>query len=262
MEYEIDEDEFDIRTSKILYSVVDLVSTDSVVEEIRQSVRDVGFFAIDTEYDSSVSGGCDTIQIAYLSSMVASEASNANLLELDKPALRTCVVRVFDVKEHIALLSSLRALLTDATIVKVGCGLNSDQQRLSHYDLNLNCTVDIQHLAMSLGYQTPSLGFLSQKFLGLVKGKVAHGRLNNPVYTSGNLLNYAVYDAYLTLECYLHLINYDKKNNHNKVAKGEVSAEEAKALWSWIARSVQMSKGVSYQRITNMVTNNYGPWKQ
>jgi hypothetical protein len=252
---------------RIIVKIVPAEYADEIVEEISSRGRQTGFIAFDTEYNSTINNGINMIQLALpLDKAFLDEIEfDENCVNLRQPGLRDAIVYIFDVYEDIQLMLKLDKLLSDPKIIKIGCGLDSDQRRLDYYNLRVTPTIDIQHIAHTLGFQKTSLAHLSETLCGLSKLKASFSQVKF-IQRDPKFLDYAAYDGYLTMECYLKLIRYDHYKRDNRSLKGP-SIEQINQFWDWLnknvfyERSPQESVGIPIGKILTMTANSYSALK-
>ena len=212
-------DDEESSNKRLLVKFIKLNDQNADIEELN-SIADInGFIAIDTEYESQKDNGCVLIQIA---TIVNPNTENFITVTpytyiLEQPCLRSVIVYIFEVNEKY-IHNSLLKILTSRNLVKIFCGSISDLRRLEYYDLgpgSIPRVIDIQDLVHTLGYQRPSLDNISKKVCGLSKLNSVNWMtgVDGGITLTKKFINYAAYDAYLTLECYLRLIEYDKQSN-------------------------------------------------
>lgn len=227
------------------------------VAELMSLLDNSGFFAIDTEYNSELINGCALIQIAVLGTVPTIGEKRATL---SRQALRPVTVFVFVVEGQNILPYCLSELLK-SSMLKIGCGLTADQQRLQYYQLQLRHTIDIQDLALSLGIQKTSLENLSNKFCAQGMTKAPSPKWGRISFSDVKVIDYAAFDAYLTLEVYLQIIGYDQRC---LVRALDPTLLELSDFEQWLCAQFSMlsdNKGLKISEVLTLVRNSYGGLK-
>lgn len=114
-----------------------------------------------------------------------------------------------------AIPESLKKLLEDETIYKVGVAAGDDAKYLSHdYNVELKSTLDIRHIAKLCGCSSGGLGALSSELLGVVLDKSWRIRCSN--WEADELtprqIQYAAVDAHVAVKLFVHLVNRYSRN--------------------------------------------------
>lgn len=260
--------------------IVKLVSQNDA--SYKRAIEEINFFADQTYFVSvdiekgNVRSGCTLIQVGVmvppLRTFPYSISTYKSVNVLQQPSHRDSIVYLFDITHTFSaetgfctIPSSLKNLLESKSIMKVVCGLESDKHMVNESGSDLITTVDIQHLAKSLGFQSPSLKNLSQQFALLKKMRPRAGNgpsgsgYMDPSKSAYMDYDYAAYDAYLTLESYLKIIGYDNLTEA-RIEDTFVTLDELMRFWTWINSSVATDR-VQRQVLIRMASNGYGDWK-
>ncbi|CAB3245439.1 unnamed protein product [Arctia plantaginis] len=112
--------------------------------------------------------------------------------------------------------ASLKALLEDENVYKVGVAPFDDSQNLLHdYSVATKCTLDLRHLAEHCGHESGGLASLSKSLLGAVMDKSWKIRCSN--WEADELtprqVNYAATDAHAAIRIFVILLEQLKRKN-------------------------------------------------
>lgn len=181
---------------------------DKEVDRLIRESNMTRLVAVDTEFSET---GIRFIQIA---------------LEID----RIVRVYVFDMKilGRLEPYQRVKRLFTTPDVTKVWCGYATDYTALAKICIHPKTRVDIQDLARAAGFAEVSLDALSQALLGDHKKKGSGNDSDLKIATE-----YAAYDAYLTLKCFLTLMPYRYTLHHTKVESLPTTISEEEVIKFW-----------------------------
>lgn len=216
---------------------------DSRVQKLLELSELAQVIAVDTEFDSREAHGLHLIQIA---------------VKIEKEV----DVFVFDLRAIGGIQSYplVSKLLENDKITKVGCGLESDLDRLIHNGVRCRTFVDIQHIARAVGFPRVSLNEISTTLLRDRKMVVSH----SPSKKGDSSLeyNYAAYDAYLTLMSFFALVPY-RHPLSVLLTESQQNFTESDVIefWRW-ARPYIIARGdnIMVSALKSSVFQYYNPW--
>lgn len=165
------------------------------------------------------------------------------------------------------LPQSLVKFLENRNIIKVGADITLDSKKIKKdYNIKIKGIIDIQDLSRSIGDLDYSLGNLAEKYLHLHKLKSNLGNYDSILTL--NQIEYAAYDAYLSLMLYkkmtkpnpmeIHPYFYIDRESIN------VDIDHAKEFLTFLkTTSLFNTDGsiVTYDKILNVTFNGYTPWR-
>lgn len=190
----------------------------------------------------------------------------------DNPHVYTCFVFHLDyVYQQMKMLPpSLVKFLEKRNIIKVGCDITHDRKKLKKdFNMKPKGCVEIQDLCRSIGNLDYSLNALSEKYLKLKKLNSQFGNYDAALTT--NQIEYAAYDAYLSLAVYQKIVNSNPEEIRPYFyfpqpalhPKGNpINEKEAIKFYEFLKTMNLVSINlITYEKIFNTVTNSYAEWR-
>jgi hypothetical protein len=159
----------------------------------------------------------------------------------------------------IGMPSSLKKLLTQPDLIKIGIGLDSDNSRLDNmFGFHLKGYIDISLVALSLGYKDRSLQDICRR-LGLRCPKEKHlGDWNIDKLTSQQI-RYASMDAHLSYVAYYQLIGGQVPSIN--IEDKPLEEEDLRIAMGWIIQQLNNSPNPrTITSLVNQMANSYKPW--
>lgn len=159
-----------------------------------------------------------------------------------------------------SLPASLKKLLANNKIAKVGAAIDLDQEKLlSSYDLKTVASLDLQSIAVSLAIPQTSLGDLAEKFCPeFPKLKSKLGNWDGDL--SADQVLYAANDAYIGVKIYQKMINPQLLKTKTITVPLQLPRQEYLDLLKILPTVFPFGKNTDKQKIFNFLNNSYGPW--
>jgi len=114
---------------------------------------------------------------------------------------------VFHVAQMIGFPNSLKSLLSDGIVTKIGHGLKSDEGKLASQGITLKNVTDLQQICKGLGFKKLSLQYITAQVMGKFLDK-SQSTTNWEQPLSIKQLNYAATDSWVTLMLFKRLSKY------------------------------------------------------
>ena len=157
------------------------------------------------------------------------------------------------------LPSKLISFIQSPEIIKIGVDLNNDITNLQAYNLTLRGSIDIQSIAISLGYPKLSLFYLCKTYLSNELGcqkDVYDLRADWDNDLSTDQISYAAKDAYLPLILYQKIMKIDSPSSISKI---EIDLDREKNEYKlWLFNILDIPYKMN--SLINRTANSYSKW--
>ena len=222
---------------------------DFLVEEINELSPTL--MGLDTE-TTIIYGADDTSKFANMTQKVS-------VLTLSVET-KIYIFQLWRAYQNSTLPASLKKLLANNKIAKVGAAIDLDQGKLlSSYGLKTATSLDLQSIAVSLAIPQISLGDLAEKFCPeFPKLKSKLGNWDGDL--SADQVLYAANDAYIGVKIYHKMITPVLLKCPTSTVPLKLSREEYLDLLKILPTVFPFGKSTDRQKIFNYLNNSYGPW--
>src|SRR5579863_187882 len=254
------------------------VDTEFIFQELLN--RNPHVVGLDTETTVHFNSALDTHKLTSVLQVCVRENSRARISNLPVHSEDAEVYSVFIVHlKHLhdsqgKLPSSLIKFFNAPDIIKVGAAIQLDAENIKKsYGIKIQGIVNIQDLARSMGISKISLNDLAEKYLNLNKLDSKLGNYDTTL--TNDQIEYAAYDAYLSLAIYQKMLNiplkstkpyfYTPENDfESKFKPNDVNIDkfEAVRVFNFLQTMKVFSpnEGVYFEKIFNVIKNSYADW--
>jgi hypothetical protein len=167
--------------------------------------------------------------------------------------------RIF--KDSGRLPNEIFKILQSPHIIKIGCDLSSDVNKLNSYGIILQGTIDIQSIARTMLIPDINLDGLASKFFPDQSGKKRFNiKWDWDIDLNEKQIKYAAKDAHLSLAIYYKIISGVAITNSLTVNTLTVNDDPGeKEYLEWL-KELGHTSTLKIDKVINQTVNSYGPW--
>ncbi len=242
-----------VKEFKFEYFSVKLADTSLGIDYLIEEINQLNPTLIGLDTETTIIYGADE------SSKLANKTQKVSVLSLSIDDT-VYIFQLWRSYQKSSLPNSLKKLLANNKIAKVGAAIDLDQEKLlSSYSLKTAASLDLQSMAISLSIPQTSLADLAEKFCPeFPKLKSKHGNWDGDL--SADQVLYAANDAYIGVKIYQKMINPQLLKSSISTVPLKLTGEEYLDLLKIIPTVFPFGKATDTIKIFNFLNNSYGPW--
>lgn len=161
---------------------------------------------------------------------------------------------------HVKNLPSAFLKILGRGYIKVGFDIEMDAYKLKEYNnVLVQGLIDTQHILRSLNYPFTSMkDTVTHFFEGYEMGKGVNHQSWNDDLLSEVAIKYAAYDAYLSYECYIRIMQMDRPQFK---PTSELDFLEDREDVLRTMRKTQTVQNIKLKSLMNYIVNSYSNWR-